>query len=103
MTCQISDQLTGGEDSTDCRDGGSSCGSALISKIDDFLERIRTMREELSCFKTTPTSPTTSQSKPLVKQVNVTNLLTLELRWKLCPDKKIFQTICSIRYVEKIL
>ncbi|XP_035716330.1 guanine nucleotide exchange factor DBS isoform X4 [Folsomia candida] len=69
MTCQISDQLTGGEDSTDCRDGGSSCGSALISKIDDFLERIRTMREELSCFKTTPTSPTTSQSKPLVKQV----------------------------------
>jgi hypothetical protein len=80
MTCQIlSDQQ---QLEMDYTDGSSSCGSALILRIDEFLERIHIMGEELRRFRTTsPTSPSTTSShhsKPLVKQVIHIDFLSME-------------------------
>lgn len=75
VSCQLSSDLNAAED---CTDGGNnSCGSALIARIDEFLERIRKMSEELNLFKSGNVSPTHSQSKPLVKQVWI-EILTME-------------------------
>jgi len=61
MTCQIP------EIGEDCTDMGN--GSSMITRIDEFLDKIRLTGEEIMLLKTNLSSPTNSQSKPLVKQV----------------------------------
>lgn len=49
----------------DCPDVGTS----VLSQIDSFLDKIQPMLDELQSLKTNLKSPSSSQSKTLVKQV----------------------------------
>lgn len=55
----------------DCPDVGTS----VLSQIDSFLDKIQPMLDELQSLKTNLKSPSSSQSKTLVKQVWYCTLL----------------------------